>query len=296
MIGLPTIGELQDVGRLGVDLRAQVGDQLVDARANHLGQLRLRAGVHHHVRDAAHQVLAEPDLRVHRAARPRARRRSPGRTAAPRPSSSRRRTPRPARGRGTPARRAMIVAPSCTATVAVQSPARSVRCSPVSTWSSHARPVSDQSRSSASSSRSQVARRVAHVGLADLDVVQADDRVDLDRVRVGLLPDDLPVQLALRRHVHHEVADHLRVAAQPSLAAPAPTRSRYVCSGSENGVRWSAPERDPVLRELPLAHDHLAAAADPAPAAHGVEVHAERASRRRAGSSRARTARACPTG
>ena len=37
---------------------------------------------------------------------------------------------------------------------------------------------------------------------------------------------------------------------------------------------------DPVLRELPLAHDDLAAAADPASAAHRVEVHAERASGR----------------
>ena len=54
-----------------------------------------------------------------------------------------------------PGHTATIVVPSCTATVAVQSPARSVRCNTASTWSSQSRPVSDQSRSNASNSRSR---------------------------------------------------------------------------------------------------------------------------------------------
>ena len=52
----------------------------------------------------------------------------------------------------------------------------------------------------------EVARRRREVGLLDLDVVEADDRVDLDRMRVGLLAHDLPVHLALGRHVDHELA------------------------------------------------------------------------------------------
>ena len=187
-----------------------------------------------------------------------------------------------------------IVAPSCTATVAVQSPARSVRCSAASTWSSHVetgeRPVALQRLEQPL----QVAGRVGHVGLADLDVVQAHDRVDLDRVGVGLLPHDLPVQLALRRHVHDQVADHLRVAPEPPLRRqPRPVAIRLLRDRERREMVCA--RGDAVLRELALAHDDLAPAADPSAAAHRVEVHAERTSGRRAGWSRARTARACPT-
>ena len=52
------------------------------------------------------------------------------------------------------------------------------------------------------------------VGLRHLDVVQPDDRVDLDRVRVGLLADDLAVQLRLGRDVDDEVAGDPRVTAE----------------------------------------------------------------------------------
>jgi hypothetical protein len=43
----------------------QLADELVERGTHGLGQLAIAAGVHHHVRDPAHQVLAEPDLRVH---------------------------------------------------------------------------------------------------------------------------------------------------------------------------------------------------------------------------------------
>ena len=44
------------------------------------------------------------------------------------------------------------------------------------------------------------------VGLLDLDVVEADDGVDLDRMGVGLLAHDLAVHLTLGWHVDHELA------------------------------------------------------------------------------------------
>ncbi len=78
----------------------------------------------------------------------------------------------------------------------------------------------------------QVAGGGRQVGLAHLDVVQANDGVDLDRVRVGLLAHDLAVHLALRRHVDDEVTGDLRVTSesavggQPAALAVARPRAR----------------------------------------------------------------------
>ena len=62
----------------------------------------------------------------------------------------------------------------------------------------------------------QVARRRGEVRLLDLDEIEAHDRVDLDRVRVGLLAHDLAVDLALGRHVDDDVAGHGGGAAEPA--------------------------------------------------------------------------------
>ena len=62
----------------------------------------------------------------------------------------------------------------------------------------------------------EIARRRGEVGLLDLDVVEPDDGVDLDRVGVGLLAHDLLVHLALRRHVDHELALDVGGAAEPA--------------------------------------------------------------------------------
>ena len=43
----------------------QLAGELVDRPPHDRCQLALAAGVHHHVRHPAHQVLAEADLRVH---------------------------------------------------------------------------------------------------------------------------------------------------------------------------------------------------------------------------------------
>jgi hypothetical protein len=67
-----------------------------------------------------------------------------------------------------------------------------------------------------------VAAGAAQLGALDLDVVQPHDRVDLDRVGVCLLADDLPVELALGRHVDDEVACDGGDAPQPPpLGEPA---------------------------------------------------------------------------
>jgi hypothetical protein len=53
-----------------------------------------------------------------------------------------------------------------------------------------------------------------HVGLLHLDKMQADHRVELDVVRLGLLAHHLAVDLAARGHVDDHVAEHLGRARQ----------------------------------------------------------------------------------
>ena len=61
--------ELEDVDRLEARLAGEPSDERPQRRADRAGHLPRALVVHHRVRDAAHQVLAEPDLRVHHARR-----------------------------------------------------------------------------------------------------------------------------------------------------------------------------------------------------------------------------------
>ena len=69
MIGLPTIviSRISSTSTSACDAspRDEARDRLADGAGHRLGA----ALVEHRVRDAAHQVLAEPDLRVHHAVR-----------------------------------------------------------------------------------------------------------------------------------------------------------------------------------------------------------------------------------
>ena len=109
--------------------------------------------------------------------------------------------------------------------MAVQSPARSVRCSVGEHVGVAREPLERPVAVERLEQALQVAAGIGEIGFADLDVVQTDDRVDLDRVRVGFLAHHLAMDLALRRHVHDEVAAHPRVAPQPSIGGePATAR------------------------------------------------------------------------
>ena len=48
-----------------IGLAQQIGDQLVERAADARRELLVASGVHHHERHPAHEVFAEPDLRVH---------------------------------------------------------------------------------------------------------------------------------------------------------------------------------------------------------------------------------------
>jgi len=59
--------DLHDVARLDAGLPRHVRDQAVDCLADSGGQLGIAARIHLYIGDAAHEILAEADLRVHAA-------------------------------------------------------------------------------------------------------------------------------------------------------------------------------------------------------------------------------------
>ena len=64
-----------------------------------------------------------------------------------------------------------------------------------------------------------------HVRFAHLHVVQARDRVEGDLARLGGLAHHLAVHLAVRRHIHHQVALNLRLAGQAPARGERPAPS-----------------------------------------------------------------------
>ena len=122
----------------------------------------------------------------------------------------------------------------------------------------------------------QIARRLVHVRFGDLDVVEADDRIDLDRMRLRALADHLPVDLAFGRHVDDEIAANPGLASEPPASWKRPafrgvagldrSRRRHMIGARMNGV----------LGEIALGDVDLAAAADAATAADRIEIDAER--------------------
>jgi hypothetical protein len=62
---VPDERDLEDVVAFDLGCVRELRGELREAAANDFRELLLGAGVEHDVRDAAHEVLAEPDLRVH---------------------------------------------------------------------------------------------------------------------------------------------------------------------------------------------------------------------------------------
>ena len=116
-----------------------------------------------------------------------------------------------------------------------------------------------------------------HVRLGDLDVTEADDRIDLDRMRLRPLADDLPMNLTFGRHVDDEIAANSGLASKPSAGGE---RSAFRGVAGLDRSRWRhmiGARMNGVLGEIALGDFDLAAAADAAPAADRIEIDAERA-------------------
>ena len=98
---------------------------------------------------------------------------------------------------------------------AFQPPARRVFCRSRSTLRSAAvSPIPHCSRSAVLQA-AQVARGIVHVGLANLDVTEAHDRIDFDRMALRALAHDLAMNLQFLRHVDDDDRRRCR-AWQPS--------------------------------------------------------------------------------
>jgi hypothetical protein len=120
----------------------------------------------------------------------------------------------------------------------------------------------------------EVARRRGELRRDDLDVVEPYDRVDVEVADVEPLADDLAVDLALRRHVDDGVAEEVGGAREPSPGGQPALLAVLRFDGVERR-QVLRPRLDPVLGKAPDALLDLAAAADAASAADGVDVDAQ---------------------
>ncbi len=207
MIGLPTIVSSRMSLTATPGLARHLGGERIECAAHRLGHLLRAARMHHRVGDAAHQVLAEADLRVHEPAGGDhlaglkvaqvtrrwwwSRRRPRGRRCAPeaRPDAD-----------DAAAARARPPSPSIR-------PCAGSACSVCSTCRSHVQSGElPFALAAPSASRCRSPDGSCMSGSLHLDVVQTYDRIERDRARLGRLAHHLAVHLAARRHVDDEVA------------------------------------------------------------------------------------------
>ena len=207
-------GHFHDFAARDPRLARGLADQRVHGLAHRTRQRLVAAGIHHHVGHAAHQVFAEADLRVHRPA---------GGDDLPaheigqvRGDGGRADVDRDAKGALGEARRdGHDVAALAHRDGDLPLP-RAQRLLQASEGREIGVRFGDVPLLAQSLLQpAEIARRLVHVRLGDLDVVEAHDRVDLDRMSLGALAHNLPVDLAFRRHVDDEIAANPGLAAEP---------------------------------------------------------------------------------
>ena len=270
-------GRVENVAARDARFVRNLADQRVDRVAHGLGHLGLAAGVHHHVGDPAHQVLAEADLRVHapggghdRATRYLGQMAGDGGgadvegraidllvEAGPDGDDARRLVDRHRRRPfAVPERALQALQDVQVGGEGVQAPL-----------------LAERIRQAL-----EIAARIVHVGLRDLDIVQPDRGIDGVVPGLGALAHDLFMDLALGRHVDDDIALDQCRAAQPAAV-------RQAAAGGVAGLllprrtQMAGRALDPELGEVTGAGLHLAAAAEAAAPAHGIEIDADGARR-----------------
>ena len=285
MIGLPTITSSRISARLMPARLARVGEQPVERLADRGRQLGVAALVHHHVRDPAHEVLAEADLRVHH---PGAREdRAVGQVGQVTGDRGRADVDRDPEGAVVEAGPDPDDIPTAVDRDGHAIAARGeCRLEGADDRQVGAQVVQTPLRSQGVEQPAQVPGRGGEIRLGDVDGVQADDRVHLERSRRQVLADHLAVDLALGRDVDDEVAGDVRRARQAPVGREAVLRpvGRLDATDRRQVVGRG---RDPVLGERPESGRHGAPAADPATAADRVDIDAQRPTRVEHGRARA---------
>ena len=120
----------------------------------------------------------------------------------------------------------------------------------------------------------QVAGGLVHVGLGDLDVVEAGGGVEGDGAGLGALADDLLVDLGFGGDVDDDVGEELGLAAEAAAGGEAADAVVALLDGVEGGEGVGG-GGDAVLGEVAEGGGDLALGADAAAAADRVEVDAE---------------------
>ncbi len=114
-----------------------------------------------------------------------------------------------------------------------------------------------------------------HVRLGDLDVVQPDDRIDFDRVRVEAFAHDLPMHLAFGGNINHEIATEPGLTAEPATLFEGAALVGVTLLNRVPGRCVIRAGEDRVFGEIAVGDFNLAARANTAAAADGVEIDAD---------------------
>ena len=269
----------EDQARVDARFRRDLGGQHVERGLHGARHLGIAAGVHHDIADAAHQVFAEADLRVHQ---PGGGQHAPvGQVAQMRGDCGGAEvdgeTVEPALVEAGPdgedmadigARR--LVQRDGDLPVALAQ--RRLQCLEDGQGGQHG--VDPPLRFQRGRDPLHVAGGFVHVGLHHLDHHQARGRVHGDRLGGGRLAHDLAVDLAFGGHVDDDIAHDLGLAAEaaaflePAHAVIAgldlvPVAERAVAHG------------DAVLGEIAVGGRDLAFGADAAPAANRIQIDAQ---------------------
>ncbi len=268
--------DFQDFAALDPGLARGFADQRVHRLAHGARQLPVASRVHHHVGDAAHEILAEADLRVHRPDR--------GDDLAAHEigemggDGGRADIDRDAEGALDEARRNRHNVAALAQRDGDFPVPRAQRLLQAAEHGEVGACLVDAPLLAHSLLKpAKIARRLVHVRLGDLDVTEADDRIDCDRMGLGALADDLPVDLAFGRHVDDEIAANPGLASEPSAGGERPAFRGVAVLDRSRWRHMTGARMNGVLGEIALRDFDLAAAADAAPAADRIEIDAERA-------------------
>ncbi len=268
---------LEDQGRGDAGFGGGLDGQRVEGLSDRAGHLLRATGVHHRVGDAAHQVFAEADLRVHQA--------GGGADLAGGEIAE-------VAGDGG---RADVDGEAVDGAVVEARPdVQDARLRAIGVDGTGDLPVALAQRGLQHLQGAQVALDavelpllgqrpfealqvtggLVHVWFGYLDVVEAGGGVEGDGAGLGALADHLAVDLALGRDVDDGVGEELGLAAEAAAGGEAADAVVALLDGVEGGERVGG-DGEAMLGERAEGGGDLAPGADAAPAADRVEIDAE---------------------
>ena len=115
-----------------------------------------------------------------------------------------------------------------------------------------------------------------HVGLGHLDIVQSNNRIELDVARLGGFAHHLAMHLAGGRHVDYNIGLNFRLAGQPAAGRQHMSRG-VTLFGLRYRRQTGGTGAHTVLGELAFGHQYLTTPANRTPATHRIDIDAKAA-------------------